>query len=96
MFIKSGKFLFNSKQKGLKCFSMFIDEKDKNFFHKIKDWWDPLGSMKTLHYYNDLRIQYIHNSLIQNGKINKNNPPFGGLNFIDVGCGGGLLVEVIK
>jgi 2-polyprenyl-6-hydroxyphenyl methylase/3-demethylubiquinone-9 3-methyltransferase len=83
-----------SFHKSLKNFSMFIDEKDRNFFHKIKDWWDPYGSMKTLHYYNDLRIQYIKDSLQQNGKITKQIPPFTGLNFIDIGCGGGLLAEV--
>ena len=80
-----------------KCFSNFIDEKDKIFFHKIKDWWDPSGSMRTLHYYNDLRINYIKN-IINNQYVNQisnNCKPFKNLEFIEIGCGGGLLVEVI-
>lgn len=80
---------------GIKNFSVFIDEKDKQFFHTIKDWWDPNGSMKTLHYYNDLRIQYIRQKLAEVGKLNSDDGLcFQGLDFIDIGCGAGILCEV--
>lgn len=82
--------------------SAHVDEKDDKFFEKIKDWWDPNGSMYSLHYYNDLRIKYLKRELSNEGVISKginanseikNALPFEELKFVDVGCGGGLFCE---
>lgn len=77
--------------------SAYFNEKDDLHFKKIKDWWNPEGSMFTLHYFNDLRIKYMTESLKKElGKdIVKTHLPFDQFSFIDVGSGGGLLCESI-
>ena len=45
-------------------------------------WWDPSGEFKPLHQMNPLRADFI------DGKS-----PVKGLQFLDVGCGGGILTE---
>jgi 2-polyprenyl-6-hydroxyphenyl methylase/3-demethylubiquinone-9 3-methyltransferase len=95
MFSSSKKFQRIFLSTNRKKFSMFIDEKDRVFFTKIKDWWDPKGSMRTLHYYNDLRVQYIQDKLREIGRIPQGLiKPLTGLQFLDIGCGAGLLCEV--
>jgi 2-polyprenyl-3-methyl-5-hydroxy-6-metoxy-1,4-benzoquinol methylase len=78
--------------------SKHIDEKDDEFFKTIKDWWNPEGSMRTLHHFNDLRIEYIINSLKNTLKVTQNdlkkNLPLEDFTALDVGCGGGILTEV--
>ena len=79
--------------------SKYIDTKDDEFFKTIKDWWNPEGSMKTLHYFNDLRVEYILNSLKNNNSVKENNQnkllPLENIKILDVGCGAGILSEVI-
>lgn len=45
-------------------------------------WWDPAGSLSTLHQINPLRLQWINEQA-----------PLMGQNVIDIGCGGGILSE---
>lgn len=45
-------------------------------------WWDLDGDFKPLHQMNPLRAEYIDQ-----------NSPVQGLNYLDVGCGGGILTE---
>jgi 2-polyprenyl-6-hydroxyphenyl methylase/3-demethylubiquinone-9 3-methyltransferase len=45
-------------------------------------WWDTIGSLKTLHAINPLRIDWIMEKVALAGK-----------KVIDVGCGGGILAE---
>ena len=45
-------------------------------------WWDPSGEFKPLHQMNPVRANFI------DGKS-----PVKGLQFLDVGCGGGILTE---
>ncbi len=48
------------------------------------DWWDPNGSLKTLHIINPLRLAYIDDAVSLQGK-----------KVLDLGCGGGLLAEAM-
>ena len=48
------------------------------------DWWDPDGSLKTLHVINPLRLKYIDDAVsIYDRRV------------LDLGCGGGLLTEAM-
>ncbi len=49
------------------------------------DWWDPEGSLKTLHIINPLRLNYIDNAVSLANKT-----------VLDIGCGGGLLSEAMQ
>lgn len=52
-------------------------------FDSIADeWWDPAGSLKTLHIINPVRLGYIESVV-----------PLKNLRILDVGCGGGILSE---
>ena len=82
-------------RKERKFFSIFFNEKDHNHFSKINDWWDPSGSLITLHYYNDLRIKFFQQTLPKKENYSVQYP-FSGLKFLDVGCGGGILSEVFN
>jgi len=61
---------------------------DTNELHKFAqladDWWDPAGSLKTLHIINPLRLNYIDAAASPGNK-----------SVLDVGCGGGLLSEAM-
>lgn len=48
-------------------------------------WWDPTGEFKPLHQMNPVRAEFIDQ-----------RSPVAGLNFLDVGCGGGILTESIS
>ena len=47
-------------------------------------WWDPAGTMGTLHTINPLRLGFIQRAL-----------PNGPARIVDVGCGGGILSEAL-
>jgi ubiquinone biosynthesis O-methyltransferase len=91
---KSNQFL---KRNLSKYFSKHVDTKDNEFFRKVTDWWDNDGSVRTLHSYNDIRIKFLKKELSKEGLIdNEQTPyPFKNINFIDIGCGGGILCESI-
>jgi 2-polyprenyl-6-hydroxyphenyl methylase / 3-demethylubiquinone-9 3-methyltransferase len=54
------------------------------FAAHAREWWDPLGSFRTLHEINGLRTDYI----AERGELS-------GARALDVGCGGGLLSEAL-
>lgn len=54
------------------------------FKQHAQSWWDPKGTIKSLHDINPLRLSYI-----------EKNYPLKGAKILDVGCGGGLLSEAM-
>jgi 2-polyprenyl-6-hydroxyphenyl methylase / 3-demethylubiquinone-9 3-methyltransferase len=67
---------------------MFVSNNDpieiSKFSSMANDWWDPKGPCKPLHEINPVRLTFIKNhAVLQDRKI------------IDIGCGGGLLTEVL-
>ena len=60
-----------------------LDEAEIAKFEALASrWWDPDGDFKPLHQMNPLRAEYIDQ-----------HSPVEGLNYLDVGCGGGILTE---
>ena len=73
-----------------------INKKEIEKFSKIaEEWWNPEGKFKPLHKFNPVRIKYIKDSIIKHYKSKNKFLPFKGLNILDVGCGGGLLLSLI-
>ncbi|KAG5492845.1 hypothetical protein JKF63_01425 [Porcisia hertigi] len=69
-----------------------------------KQWWDPTGSLRSLHLLNPLRVRYVNDVVRSYGKMGhssadslKSLPSSVGLTpehrVLDVGCGGGILSE---
>lgn len=57
-------------------------------------WWDPNGKFGPLHRLNPVRITYVKNRITGHfGRDSHAAHPFEDLEFVDVGCGGGLLTE---
>jgi 2-polyprenyl-6-hydroxyphenyl methylase/3-demethylubiquinone-9 3-methyltransferase len=59
-------------------------EEIKKFDDVAQVWWDPKGSMGTLHTINPLRTKFITDGLNLAGR-----------KVLDVGCGGGILTEAL-
>jgi 2-polyprenyl-6-hydroxyphenyl methylase / 3-demethylubiquinone-9 3-methyltransferase len=59
-------------------------EEIKKFDDVAQVWWDPKGSMGTLHTINPLRTKFIADGLNLVGR-----------KVLDVGCGGGILTEAL-
>ena len=63
-----------------------IDKEEVEKFDDLaKSWWDPQGDFKSLHQINPLRINFI-----------KERTTLAGKQVLDIGCGGGLLAEVLS
>ena len=64
---------------------MNIDQNEVTKFAELADkWWDKEGDFKPLHKINPLRANYINDIIHVENK-----------EYLDVGCGGGILAEVM-
>ena len=71
-----------------------VNKKEIEKFSKIADeWWDVEGKFKPLHKFNPLRIKYIKKKVMHHFNINSKSKPLKNIEFLDIGCGGGLLSE---
>ena len=72
-----------------------INQDEIQKFSKIADeWWDANGKFKPLHRFNPIRIKYIIDKCTNHFNLKNNNDKcLNGLNFLDIGCGGGLVSE---
>ena len=59
------------------------DEVDK-FSQLAHDWWDSGGPLQTLHDINPIRLNYITDNVLLDGR-----------RVLDIGCGGGILTEAL-
>jgi len=64
-------------------------------FEALADqWWDPAGKFAPLHKFNPVRLAYIREKVIAHFALNEiAREPLEGLEFLDIGCGGGLVSE---
>ena len=63
-----------------------FDQLELEKFSALADqWWDPNGKFKPLHLINPLRTSYIEKKV-----------DIRGLEILDIGCGGGILSELLS
>ncbi|XP_059656543.1 ubiquinone biosynthesis O-methyltransferase, mitochondrial-like isoform X2 [Cornus florida] len=77
--------------------SSSLNEAELLKFSSIAEtWWDAKGPFKPLHVMNPTRVTFIRSTLCRHFRKDPNCArPFEGLKFVDVGCGGGILSEVL-
>ena len=91
-------------QPGLRNISSNVNTVDaseiEHFSRLSSQWWDERGEFAPLHRMNPARMEFIRDKL-QEIQLEEGVPPtssvatpLGGLDILDVGCGGGLLSEV--
>ena len=74
-----------------------INKKEIEKFSKIaEEWWDPNGKFKPLHNFNPLRISYLKENIIKSFNLQKKDKILSGVKILDIGCGGGLLCELMS
>ena len=74
-------------------------EEMQKFSERAKQMWDMNGPDVPLHYLNELRVPLIRNVLLNyplEGQADCHTPtPLKGYSILDVGCGAGILTEVM-
>ena len=80
-----------------------VNDAEIAHFSKLSSkWWDEHGEFGLLHKMNPVRLEFVHQKLLEaaydDGVIpedtSSTHNPLHGLQVLDVGCGGGLLSEV--
>lgn len=79
-------------------YSPSLDPVEVQKFSKLAaEWWDPGGKFAVLHKFNPLRLAYIREQVTARFQRDPfATRPYEGLDFLDIGCGGGLLSEPIS
>jgi len=68
----------------------------QKFSRLAAEWWDPAGKFAVLHKFNPFRLAYIREQVTARFQRDPFAAhPYEGLDFLDIGCGGGLLSEPI-
>ena len=72
-----------------------IDQDEVVYYSQLADqWWDKEGKFWPLHLLNQLRTAYLRKAICQHfGRPPEIPEPLGGLEILDIGCGGGILAE---
>ena len=75
--------------------SKTIDNDELDKFAAIADeWWQKDGKFKVLHKFNPIRCEYILQEIAKRKK-NSDKNDLSQLKILDIGCGGGLVSEMI-
>ncbi len=78
----------------MKDYSSIDSDEVTKFSKTAATWWDPRGPYGALHQMNPIRIGFIRDECVRHFKREAQQlAPLGGLNVLDIGCGGGLLCE---
>ncbi|RJE17362.1 hexaprenyldihydroxybenzoate methyltransferase, partial [Aspergillus sclerotialis] len=66
-----------------------------HFSALASSWWDPMGPSRVLHLMNPLRHDFIASCLADTYPRHtaEGQNPKPGLNYLDIGCGGGIFAE---
>lgn len=72
-----------------------IEPAEVDYYDRLAgQWWDRQGKFWPLHRLNELRVQYLNQTIcLHFGRWSAHDKPLAGLNVIDIGCGGGILSE---
>lgn len=88
----------NSSTKSNDNESTVDQEEVKKFSRLANKWWDQRGEFAALQTLNELRVPLIRDGLTSQdltySKTSSSNP-LEGYTVLDIGCGGGILAEVI-
>ncbi len=63
----------------------------QHFDQFSSQWWNPHGSLRTLHHINPIRLAFIQ----QQAQLDVSKEKIQARAIIDVGCGGGILTEAL-
>ncbi len=77
------------------------DDEIAHFSKLSSEWWDEQGEFSFLHKMNPVRMRFIKDKITEMAREEETPAAEGdsmlkGLNVLDVGCGGGLLSEVLS
>ncbi|XP_058129493.1 ubiquinone biosynthesis O-methyltransferase-like [Anopheles ziemanni] len=77
-----------------------VDQREvENLSKQSTEWWDPNGPIRGLHAMNALRVPLIRDGLIATGVVERDRiqkpDVLRNVNILEVGCGGGILTEVL-
>jgi len=72
-----------------------IDRRELAYYDRLaQQWWDKSGKFWPLHRLNELRREYLAQSICKHfGRDPQDAAPLTGLSVLDIGCGGGILAE---